>query len=108
MPACRTPLQVFLTERHLVLVMEYASGGNLFQYVSQRGGLSEQDARWFFQQLIIALAYCHSMVGALWVDCLHSAVLCLPMAACCKALPQCRLLRVQTSPDSRWCSPLWC
>ncbi|KAL4855058.1 Serine/threonine-protein kinase SRK2A [Chlorella vulgaris] len=53
--------EVFLTERHLVLVMEYASGGNLFQYVSQRGGLSEQDARWFFQQLIIALAYCHSM-----------------------------------------------
>ncbi|EFN59818.1 hypothetical protein CHLNCDRAFT_33664 [Chlorella variabilis] len=53
--------EVFLTDTHLVLAMEYAAGGNLFHYVKSRKGLSEHDARWFFQQLIIALAYCHSM-----------------------------------------------
>jgi serine/threonine protein kinase len=30
--------------------------------VSARRGLSEQEARWFFQQLIIALDFCHRMV----------------------------------------------
>jgi serine/threonine-protein kinase SRK2 len=54
-------LEVFLTDTHLVLVMEYAAGGNLFQYVSQRCGLTERDARWFFQQLVIALHFCHRM-----------------------------------------------
>lgn len=57
--------EVFLTDTHLVLAMEYAAGGNLFHYVKSRKGLSEHDARWFFQQLIIALAYCHSMVRSL-------------------------------------------
>ena len=44
--------------------MEYAAGGTLFQYVATRRGLREDDARWFFQQIIIALAYCHGMVRA--------------------------------------------
>jgi hypothetical protein len=59
-------LEVFLTDTHLVLVMEYAAGGNLFQYVSQRCGLTERDARWFFQQLVIALHFCHRMVRRSW------------------------------------------
>ena len=36
-------------------------GGDLFQYVKRRGGLRENEARWFFQQLIIGMDYSHRM-----------------------------------------------
>jgi serine/threonine protein kinase len=42
--------------------MEYAAGGNLYQLVARSGGLPEPDARWYFQQLIFAIDYCHKMV----------------------------------------------
>ena len=38
-----------------VLVMEYAGGGDLFRYVSQRHGLPEPEARWFFIQVMFAV-----------------------------------------------------
>ena len=41
--------------------MEYAAGGDLFTHVSTRGGLPEADARFFFQQLVMGLDYCHRM-----------------------------------------------
>ena len=41
--------------------MEYAAGGDMFQKVKAVGGLKEEDARWFFQQLIIGLDYCHKV-----------------------------------------------
>ncbi|KAK2078419.1 hypothetical protein QBZ16_003259 [Prototheca wickerhamii] len=53
--------QVFLTSNHLVLAMEYAPGGDLFRYVSSKRSLGEDEARWFFQQLIVAVDYCHRM-----------------------------------------------
>ncbi|PSC74454.1 sulfur stress regulator [Micractinium conductrix] len=53
--------EVFLTPSHLVLAMEYAAGGDLFHFVAARHGLPEEEARWFFQQLMIALDYCHRM-----------------------------------------------
>ena len=53
--------EVFLTQRHLVLVMEYAPGGDLFSLVQSQKGLSEEDARWFFQQIVIAMDYCHKL-----------------------------------------------
>lgn len=53
--------EILLTPRHLVLVMEYAAGGDLFHLVQKKGSLSEEDARWFFQQIICALDYCHKM-----------------------------------------------
>jgi hypothetical protein len=37
---------VFLTDNYLVLVMEFAAGGDLFQHVTKHKGLSEDDARW--------------------------------------------------------------
>ena len=60
-----TWLQVFLTNNHLAIAMEYAAGGNLYQLVARSGGLPEPDARWYFQQLIFAIDYCHKMVGSL-------------------------------------------
>ena len=51
---------VFLTERHLGIAMELASGGDLFALVAASSrGLPEADARWYFQQIVCALDYCH-------------------------------------------------
>ena len=66
--------EVFLTGSHLVLAMEYAAGGDLFRYVSSRRGLPEDEARWFFQQLMVAVDYCHRMVSAWWLPGLHMLV----------------------------------
>jgi serine/threonine protein kinase len=58
----RAVLQVFLTPDYLAITMEYASGGDLFSLVGRSKGLSEADARWYFQQLVISIDYCHRMV----------------------------------------------
>jgi len=57
---CYIALQVMLTPTHLVVIMEYASGGELFAYVQQSGRLTEDASRFFFQQLITAVEYCHN------------------------------------------------
>lgn len=41
------------------LVLEYVQGGELFEYLVSQGRLSEQEARKYFQQIIIGLDYCH-------------------------------------------------
>jgi serine/threonine-protein kinase SRK2 len=51
--------EVFLTAEYICIAMEYASGGSLFTYVQRAVRLKEAAARWFFQQLIIGLDYCH-------------------------------------------------
>ncbi|KAL9254508.1 Serine/threonine-protein kinase SAPK2-like protein [Drosera capensis] len=53
--------EVLLTPTHLVIVMEYASGGELFHRICDNGRFSEDEARFFFQQLISGVSYCHSM-----------------------------------------------
>lgn len=54
--------EVFLTPDYLGIAMEYAAGGDMFQHVTNKRGLSENEARWFFQQLVLGLDYCHKMV----------------------------------------------
>ncbi|KAJ9673889.1 hypothetical protein PVL29_023441 [Vitis rotundifolia] len=41
--------------------MEYAAGGELFGRICNAGRFSEDEARFFFQQLISGVSYCHSM-----------------------------------------------
>ncbi|XP_061358941.1 serine/threonine-protein kinase SAPK3-like isoform X1 [Gastrolobium bilobum] len=53
--------EVFLTPTHLAIVLEYASGGELFERICTAGRFSEDEARYFFQQLISGVSYCHSM-----------------------------------------------
>lgn len=79
--SCPCPNQVLLTTTHLGLVMEYCPGGDLFEYVVKRRGLHEDEgtaytsalmrmvtsvktftARWFFQQLMVAVDYLHKLV----------------------------------------------
>ncbi|XP_041003672.1 serine/threonine-protein kinase SRK2I-like [Juglans microcarpa x Juglans regia] len=53
--------EVILTPTHLAIVMEYASGGELFDRICSAGRFSEDEARFFFQQLISGVSYCHAM-----------------------------------------------
>lgn len=58
--------QVFLTPTHLAIAMEYAPAGDLYHHLlfqhSPSHCMSEEKARWMFQQLIIGLDYCHRRV----------------------------------------------
>ena len=54
--------QVFLTSTHLGIAMEYASGGELFDRIVRANRFSEDEARYFFQQLISGVAWCHKEV----------------------------------------------
>ncbi|KAL5705162.1 non-specific serine/threonine protein kinase [Ranunculus cassubicifolius] len=53
--------EVLLTATHLAIVMEYAAGGELFERICTAGRFSEDEARFFFQQLVSGVSYCHSM-----------------------------------------------
>ncbi|KAK8710917.1 hypothetical protein V6N13_146226 [Hibiscus sabdariffa] len=53
--------EVLLTPTHLAIVMEYAAGGELFERICNAGRFSEDEARFFFQQLISGVSYCHAM-----------------------------------------------
>ena len=48
-----------LKNDQIVFVMEYLQGGELFEYVSKKGYLSEEEAQIFFRQLASAIHYCH-------------------------------------------------
>eukprot|EP01137_Pigoraptor_chileana_P009398 Opistho-2@57573 len=52
-------LDVMETPDRIILVMEYASGGELFDYIVARRYLKEPEARRFFRQLLSAVEYCH-------------------------------------------------
>lgn len=51
--------QVFVTPRLLCIVMDYATGGELFGYLRKSVRLQEDHARYFFQQLV-RIANAHS------------------------------------------------
>jgi serine/threonine protein kinase len=50
---------VFVTSSFICIVLEYAGSGTLHSYVRRFGHLKESVARWFFQQLTLAVDYCH-------------------------------------------------
>ena len=51
--------EVFENREKMVLVMEYAAGGELYDYLSERKVLTEQEARRIFRQIATAVFYCH-------------------------------------------------
>ncbi|XP_042321263.1 NUAK family SNF1-like kinase 2 [Sceloporus undulatus] len=51
--------EVFENNSKIVIVMEYASKGDLYDYIAERQRLTEQEARHFFRQVVSAIYYCH-------------------------------------------------
>jgi maternal embryonic leucine zipper kinase len=52
--------QVVETPEAFFMVLEYAPGGELFDYIVARDRCKEDEARTFFRQIVCAVAYCHS------------------------------------------------
>lgn len=61
---CRHPhitrlYEVIDTPTDIFMVMEYAPGGELFDYIVSKGRPAPDDAQRLFQQLVSAVEYCH-------------------------------------------------
>lgn len=52
---------VFENKDKIVIVMEYASKGELYDYISERRRLTERETRHFFRQIVSAVHYCHKV-----------------------------------------------
>ena len=52
---------MFENKEKMVLVMEIAAGGELYDYISDRKTLGEPDARRIFRQIATAIYYCHKV-----------------------------------------------
>ena len=53
--------QVKETSNILCMIMEYAEGGELFNYIIEKGSLTEDECRNIFQQIIDGIYYLHRM-----------------------------------------------
>ncbi|MCO5587353.1 hypothetical protein L7F22_041302 [Adiantum nelumboides] len=52
--------EVMASKTRIYFVLEYVTGGELFNKIAREGKLKEDEARKYFQQLINAVDYCHS------------------------------------------------
>ncbi|KAI8800985.1 kinase-like domain-containing protein [Cladochytrium replicatum] len=52
-------MDILENDTHIFMIMEYAHGGELFDYIVNRGKLSEKESRHFFRQILSAVGYCH-------------------------------------------------
>jgi len=51
--------EVFESPKHFLMVMEYAGGGDLLQFVKQRAAFEEGQAKQIFRQVVYGLGHCH-------------------------------------------------
>ena len=59
-PAVTKILETFETDKYMLIIMEYISGGNLQNFVKKRRKLCEKTAKILFRQLIQGIKYIHS------------------------------------------------
>lgn len=52
-------LEVFESSKHLLMVMEYAGGGDLLRLIKRKSKLQESDAKFIFKQIAYGLAHIH-------------------------------------------------
>ncbi|KAL4312418.1 hypothetical protein GQ457_01G041030 [Hibiscus cannabinus] len=52
--------EVMASKTKIYIVLEFVTGGELFDKIASRGRFKEEEARKYFQQLINAVDYCHS------------------------------------------------
>jgi serine/threonine protein kinase len=55
-------IEVFDTNKQILMVMEHAANGELFEYIVKNGSVKELQARQFFRQIISAVDYLHMVV----------------------------------------------
>ncbi|TKS71779.1 NUAK family SNF1-like kinase 2 [Collichthys lucidus] len=60
-PHIITIYEVFENKDKIVIVMEYASRGDLYDYICDKRNISEREARHFFRQIVSAVHYCHQI-----------------------------------------------
>ncbi len=60
---------VFENREKMVLVMEYAAGGELYDYLNERKVLQDDEARRIFRQIASAVYYCHKVCRQPWISC---------------------------------------
>mmetsp|Transcript_14438 Transcript_14438/g.15934 ORF Transcript_14438/g.15934 Transcript_14438/m.15934 type:complete len:510 (-) Transcript_14438:617-2146(-) len=54
--------EVMYTQDEIFVIMEYASGGELYDLISKKGRIKEPEARKYFQHLISGIEYCHNFL----------------------------------------------
>lgn len=52
-------LEVFESEQHMLIVMEYAGGGDLLRLIKRKGKLDEEDTKYIFKQIVYGIAHIH-------------------------------------------------
>ena len=54
--------EVIDTQTKLYLVLEFADGGDMYDYIMKHeGGLEENTAKKYFRQIVTAIQYCHKL-----------------------------------------------
>ncbi|KAG8435985.1 hypothetical protein GDO86_007178 [Hymenochirus boettgeri] len=51
--------EVFESREKIIIVMEYASNGELYDFINNKHQIPENEARRFFRQIVSAVHYCH-------------------------------------------------
>lgn len=57
---CSRVMEVFETQAYMMVVMEYAPGGDLQGWVKQNGAMPEKEARNVVRQIVYGIAHIHS------------------------------------------------
>ena len=53
--------EILATSEFIILVLEYAERGDLFTFLKGRRRFSEKRSRWYLQQLMFAVDFCHRL-----------------------------------------------